>query len=59
MPYYISDQRPDCKGWATVKSDGSVLGCHATKEDAVKHMVAISLATGEPAGGTYETRDQA
>jgi hypothetical protein len=57
MPYYISNQRDDCSGWATVKSDGSTIGCHPTKEEAVKHMVAVASATGEPAGGLWETRE--
>ena len=26
MPYFITDQSPDCAGWATVKEDGEVIG---------------------------------
>jgi hypothetical protein len=54
MPYYISDSQPDCSGWATVNADGKVIGCHKTKEDAIKQMVAVSIATGEPAKGQLE-----
>jgi HK97 family phage prohead protease len=51
MPYYITDKSADCNGWATVKADGEVLGCHKTKKDAIGQMVAVSLSEGiEPAG---------
>jgi HK97 family phage prohead protease len=51
MPYYISDANPDCNGWAVEKEDGEVIGCHATKQDAIDQMVAVSIAEGiEPAG---------
>jgi len=51
MPYYISDQNPDCAGWAVQKDDGTVLGCHTSKEAAIEQMVAVSIAEGiEPAG---------
>jgi len=51
MPYYIKKGAPNCAGWATVKSDGSVITCHKTKTDAINHMVAISISTGEKVGG--------
>lgn len=54
MPYFISDQQTDCDGWATVKDDGSgpvTIGCHASKQDAVDQMVAVSLAEDMPPGG--------
>ena len=44
MPYYISDKNPDCSGWAVEKEDGEVLGCHATKQDAIDQAVAVSLS---------------
>lgn len=51
MPYYITDQSPDCDNWAVVKEDGELVGCHNTKESAIDQMVAASLAEGlEPAG---------
>ena len=51
MPYYISDQNPDCSGWAVEKDDGEVIGCHQTKQEAIDQMVAVSVAEGiEPAG---------
>lgn len=54
MPYYISQETKTCIGkWAVVNEKGELKGCHDTKEQAITHMVAISLATDEPAGGTY------
>jgi HK97 family phage prohead protease len=54
MPYFITDQQADCDGWATVKEeDGALLtiGCHASKQDAVDQMVAVSLAENMQPGG--------
>jgi len=51
MPYFITDQSPDCAGWATVKEDGEVIGCHTTKQDAIDQMVAISISEGIEPGG--------
>jgi len=46
MPYFISDSAEGCDGWATVKEDGEVMGCHATKQEAIDQAVAIALAEG-------------
>ena len=51
MPYYISDSNPDCGGWAVEKSDGEVMGCHETKQEAIDQMVALSLAENLEPGG--------
>jgi HK97 family phage prohead protease len=51
MPYFITDQADGCDGWATVKDDGEVIGCHMTKDDAIAQMVAVSLAEGMEPGG--------
>lgn len=57
MPYYITDEAEGCSGWATVKDDGEVMGCHTTKQAAVDQMVAISLAEDiEPGGERSEVR---
>lgn len=50
MPYYITDSSPDCNGWATVKADGEVMGCHSTKQDAIDQALAIA----QNEGSTYE-----
>jgi uncharacterized protein len=51
MPYYITDKSEECSGWAVVKVDGEVLGCHDTKESAIDQAVAISIDTEEPFEG--------
>jgi uncharacterized protein len=58
MPYYISDSAEGCSGWATVKDDGEVMGCHTTKQDAIDQMVAISVAEDMEPGGTYQGRSE-
>lgn len=55
MPYYISNNRPDCNGWAMVKEndDGTyeTMGCHNTKQEAIDHMVAAAVNTDGEAMG--------
>lgn len=46
MPYYITDKSPDCSGWATVKADGEVMGCHTTKQGAIDQALAIAQNEG-------------
>jgi HK97 family phage prohead protease len=45
-PYYIEEDNPGCAvgEWATVKEDGEVMGCHATKDGAIDQGVAIALS---------------
>jgi uncharacterized protein len=45
-PYFISDTAQGCDGWATVKDDGEVMGCHTTKQDAIDQGLAIAEAEG-------------
>ena len=60
MPYYITDNAPSCDGWATIKEDGEVMGCHTTKQAAIDQMVAISIAEElEPGGERIESGPQA
>ena len=59
MPYFITDKSPDCSGWATIKEDGEVIGCHQTKQDAVDQMVAVSLAEDmSPSGERNSDADE-
>jgi HK97 family phage prohead protease len=51
MPYFITDKSPDCDGWATIKEDGEVIGCHETKQAAIDQMVAVSIAEDLEPGG--------
>ena len=56
MPYYIQQDHPDCSGWATVKEDGEIIGCHTTKKAAIDQMVAVSIAEDMEPGGERELR---
>ena len=51
MPYFITDKAQGCSGWATIKDDGEVIGCHTTKQDAIDQMVAVSIAEEMEPGG--------
>ena len=51
MPYFITDEAEGCSGWATIKDDGEVIGCHQTKADAIAQMVAVSIAEDMEPGG--------
>lgn len=54
MPYYISKTQKACKsGWAVISSDKKIHGCHATKAEAIRQMVAISIAQNMEPGGTW------
>ena len=56
MPYYITDKAQDCSGWATIKEDGEVIGCHMNKQGAIDQMVAVSIAENiEPGGERNES----
>lgn len=55
MPYYVTDDSTECSGWAVVKDDGEVMGCHQTKQDAIDQMVAISIAEDIEPGGERTT----
>ena len=58
MPYFITDSSPDCSGWATIKEDGEVIGCHQNKQDAIDQMVAVSLAEDMEPGGERAAPDE-
>ena len=55
MPYFVTAQgeHPDCSGYAVVKDDFELLGCHNSRQDAIDQMVAVSIAEGIEPGGTY------
>jgi hypothetical protein len=44
MPYLITDSAEGCSGWATIKDDGEVMGCHTSKQDAIDQALAIAQA---------------
>ena len=44
MPYYITQNNPDCPNWAVEKEDGELIACHDSKQSAIDQAIAISLA---------------
>jgi hypothetical protein len=60
MPYYVTKkgEASGCSGYAVVKADGEVLGCHTTKSSAVDQMVAVSLSEGIEPGGSYTSQQR-
>ena len=58
MPYYISNNNPDCTNWAVEKEDGEVIGCHNTKEEAIAQMVAVSIDEDIRPGGERARPDE-
>ena len=58
MPYYITDKAAGCSGWAAIKEDGEVIGCHTTKQDAIDQMVAVSISEGMEPGGERAMPDE-
>lgn len=49
MPYDVGkdDRCPASKPWAVTKeSDGTLLGCHATEDDAQDQRIAILINEG-------------
>jgi HK97 family phage prohead protease len=57
MPYYVTEEAEGCAGYAVVKDDGEVLGCHVSQQDAIDQMVAISLDEGIEPGGFLEEKE--
>ena len=57
MPYFISDTAEGCDGWATVKDDGEVMGCHMTKDEAIDQALAMAQAEDSTFEGERSTRD--
>ncbi len=57
MPYLITDTADGCSGWATIKDDGEVMGCHTTKQDAIDQALAIAQSEGSEYLGERATRD--
>lgn len=58
MPYFITDSAEGCSGWATIKEDGEIMGCHKTKQAAIDQMVAISIAEDVEVGGERALNDE-
>jgi len=57
MPYFITDEAADCAGWATVKDDGEVMGCHDTNQGAIDQALAIAQSEGSSYEGERKKKD--
>jgi len=57
MPYFITDSADGCDGWATVKDDGEVMGCHGSKQGAIDQALAIAQAEGSTFEGERSIRE--
>jgi len=57
MPYLITDSAEGCEGWATIKEDGEVMGCHTTKQEAIDQALAIAQAEGSEYLGERSERE--
>lgn len=48
MPYEIESDIEDCSGYAVVKeTDGRIMGCHETEEEAQAQLAALNIAESE------------
>lgn len=58
MPYFVTarGEAEGCPGYAVVKQDGEVIGCHTSRADAVAQMVAVSVSEGIEPGGQWERK---
>jgi hypothetical protein len=56
-PYYITDEKASCSGWAVVKGDGEEVACHESKTRAIDNMVALSIAEGIEPGGEWKNNE--
>ena len=47
MPYHVGEKGSyGCKGYPALKEDGTVMGCHDTKEQAASQIYAINQSEG-------------
>lgn len=45
MPYTVTNNHPDCDGWALVKdATNEVVGCHKTQAQAEDQLTAINIS---------------
>jgi uncharacterized protein len=58
MPYFVTarGEANGCAGYAVVKQDGEVIGCHTSRQDAVDQMVAVSVSEGIEPGGQWQRK---
>lgn len=59
MPYTVTNNHPDCDGWALVKdATNEVVGCHKTQAQAEDQLTAINISEfGENRAEGYAPND--
>jgi hypothetical protein len=51
MPYHVGAKGSyGCNGYPALKDDGTVMGCHKTKEDAMSQIYAINVSENNVEG---------
>ena len=53
MAYYITDQQPNCDGWAVVDEEFDLKACTRLEANAKKLAVEMSMLKNEPYGGVW------
>lgn len=53
MPWHIDEANAGCDGFAVVKdATGEVVGCHRTRDQALRQLAALHIAESEARAGT-------
>lgn len=54
MPWKIKRNYGGCKGYAVVKENGEVVGCHSSRGDAVNHQQALYASEADQAAKLWQ-----
>lgn len=56
MPWKIKRNYGGCKGYAVVKENGEVVGCHSSRGAAINHQQALYAAEADQASKLWQGR---
>lgn len=56
MPWKIRRDFGGCKGFAVVKENGEVVGCHGTRSAALNHQQALYAAEADQSSKLWQGR---
>ena len=54
MPWKIRRNYGGCKGYAVVKENGEVVGCHASRSSAINHQQALYASEADQAAKLWQ-----
>lgn len=54
MPWDIKRNYGGCKGYAVVKENGEVVGCHSTRGAAINHQQALYASEADKASKLWQ-----